>query len=516
MTFWQEVQQASGMGAVFVWAVVIFVVIALSLLVFQPAERLRLRTALILFAISLVGLFVIATMATEGVSHDARLYLWFRWASLFCLWIAILNIAGVVVFEVFLKTLRLRPTRIMRDLLVAVAYVVVGISLLSIPRVDITGIVATSAVLTAVIGLSFQDTLGNMMGGMALQMERAICVGDWIRIDGHEGMVMEIRWRHTSIETRNWDTMVIPNSLLAKTKVCVLGRRSGWPLQHRQWVYFHVPLSHAPTHVIEAVETALRAEPIPCVAANPEPHCLLIDIKSGEGTYAARYWLTDFAQPDPTDSLVRTRIYASLQRDGIALSLPTQSILLTEEKSQREQAETAELQHRLEALKKNDLFHSLTESEQQELAAQLVSAPFVKGEAMTRQGAQAHWLYMITEGEAEVRVTIEGVSQKVGTLHSGDYFGEMGLMTGQPRTSTVIATTDVKCYRLGRDEFQAIVRRRPEIAEAVSLTLAHRRIGLDIAREEGTEEALRERMQQAHGILVRRIQRFFGIGEDAT
>ncbi len=67
-----------------------------------------------------------------------------------------------------------------------------------------------------VIGLSFQDTLMNVMGGMALQMERAIGVGDWIRIDGQEGVVTDIRWRHTSIETRNWDTIVIPNSVLRR------------------------------------------------------------------------------------------------------------------------------------------------------------------------------------------------------------------------------------------------------------------------------------------------------------
>src|SRR6185436_3871484 len=290
MTFWQEVQQASGMGTVFVWAVVIFVVIAVSLLVFQPAERMRLRTALILFAISLVGLFVVATLATEGISHDARLYLWFRWASLFCLWIAVLNVAGVVVFEVFLKTLRLRPTRIMRDLLVAVAYVVVGISLLSISRVDVTGIVATSAVLTAVIGLSFQDTLGNMMGGMALQLERTIGVGDWIRIDNHEGLVREVRWRHTAIETRNWDTVVIPNSVLMKSEVTVLGRRAGSPRQHRQWVYFNIDFRYSPSEVVDAVETGLRAEPIPNIAVEPPPNCVCMDFKESYGSYAVRYW----------------------------------------------------------------------------------------------------------------------------------------------------------------------------------------------------------------------------------
>src|ERR1700731_336098 len=262
------------------------------------------------------------------------------------------------------------------------------------------------------------------------------------------------------------------------------------------------------------VKTALRAEAIPCVATKPEAHCLLTDMKNGEATYAVRYWLTDLSQPDPTDSLVRTRIYAALQRARIALSVPMQSILIAEEKSHREQAESAELQQRIDALTKNELFQSLTDEERQELAMQLVKAPFIKGEALTRQGAQAHWLYIMTEGEAEVRVAIDGSSQRVGTLHGGDYFGEMGLMTGEPRTGTVVATTDVKCYRLGREGFEGIVRRRPEIAEAISLTLAHRRVGLEVAREEASEEALRERMQKTQGALLRRIRSFFALGSD--
>src|SRR6266568_3346184 len=176
MNFWQQIQTAAEMK-ILPWLVLIFIVALLILFVVKPSERMRLRTSLLLFAFSVV------------------------------------NVAGVFVFEVLLESLRLKPPRIMRDLLQALGYVVAAITILS-KYTDLTGIIATSAVLTAIIGLSFQDTLGNMMGGMALQMERTIGVGDWIRIDGQEGMVKEIRWRHTAIETRNWDTIVIPNSAL--------------------------------------------------------------------------------------------------------------------------------------------------------------------------------------------------------------------------------------------------------------------------------------------------------------
>src|SRR2546423_206283 len=169
------------------------------------------------------------------------------------------------------------------------------------------GIVATSAVITAVVGFSLQDTLGNVMGGMALQMERSITVGDWIRVDQQEGRVVEIRWRQTSIETRNWDTVVIPNSVLMKGQVLLLARRTGEPRQHRQWVYFNVDFRFAPTDVVEAVETALCAEPIENVASEPAAHCIVSDFKESYISYAVRYWLTDLALTDPTDSVVRQR-----------------------------------------------------------------------------------------------------------------------------------------------------------------------------------------------------------------
>src|SRR5439155_5677380 len=138
---------------------------------------------------------------------------------------------------------------ILRDTLLGISYVVVALTLLGRHGVDLSGIVATSAVVTAVIGFSLQDTLGNVMGGVALQMEQSIGVGDWVRIGEVEGLVREIRWRQTSIETRNWDTVVIPNSQLMKSQVTVLGRRSGQPRQHRMSVPFNVDFRHDPGSV---------------------------------------------------------------------------------------------------------------------------------------------------------------------------------------------------------------------------------------------------------------------------
>jgi small-conductance mechanosensitive channel/CRP-like cAMP-binding protein len=510
MNFWQQIQNASGMAAALPWVILVFIAGALALFILRPLERMRIRTALLLFAFSLIALLVAAAVVSSGVSPASPSYKWLKWAARFCEWLALVNVASVFIFEVFLEALRLKPPRIMRDLLLALSYIIVAITILS-RDVDLTGIIATSAVLTAVIGLSFQDTLGNMMGGMALQMERTIGVGDWIRFDGQEGLVRDIRWRHTSIETRNWDTLVIPNSALMKSQVTILGRRAGQPRQHRQWVYFNVDFRYSPADVIDVVQTALRAEPIPNLALEPQPNCVLMDFKESFGSYAVRYWLTDLAVDDPTNSIVRTRIYFALRRADIPLSIPAHSLFVTEEDQSRlERKRTEEIDERVAALKRVALFQSLTDEERHSLASRLRVAPFVRGEAMTRQGAKAHWLYLITRGDAEVRVSVDGhLSEQIATLHEGDFFGEMGMMTGDPRSASVIALSEVECYRVDKEAFNHILKQRPEIAEDISEQLARRRVELDAAREGLNDEAMQARLRYHQGDLLQRIRRFF-------
>jgi len=130
---------------------------------------------------------------------------------------------------------------------------------------------------------------------------------------------------------------------------------------------------------------------------------------------------------------------------------------------------------------------------------------------MTRQGAEAHWLYLIHKGDAEVRVSVDGgkTSERVAIIHAGDFFGEMGLMTGAPRSATVNALTDVECYRLDKEAFNETLHRRPEIAEDISLILARRRVELEATREDLTEEAKRLRMQYHQGDFLQRIKKFF-------
>lgn len=514
MGYWHNVQIASDLGAALPWVVLIFLLAAVLTAAFAPHARTLVRAAVLMLAISFAGFLLAGALLPHGPAGGGAIYRWVRAISIVLQSVAIVTLAGAIFFDVLLAAVRMEPPAIVRDLILAFAYIGVGLLLLSHGGVNIAGVVATSAVITAVIGFSLQDTLGNVIGGVALQFDRTVGPGDWIKIEQTVGMVKAIRWRQTTIETRNWDTVVIPNSVLMKSEVTVLGRRGHHQhRQHRQAVPFNVDYRYPPTNVIDAVEEALRDEPIPGMASDPPPHCVMTDYKDSYAGYAVRYWLTDLLRDEQTDSAVRTRIYFALKRAGITPAIPAYAAFQTNEDPDRARSKRdQETKRRLEAISRVELFKPLTEEECQELAQQLKPMPFSRGEAMTRQGAEAHCFFILTRGDAEVRISENGTAgTRVATLHAGDFFGEMGLMTGSPRSATVAALTDAECYRLDKQPFHEILRRRPEIAEEVSQILARRRVELDAARDHLSEEAKRSKLQNAQGDLLKRIRQFFAV-----
>jgi len=481
------------------------------LLYFRPEERRNVISTLRFFLVSLFGmllagiLHVIFSGVITAVLHEAMLI---------ATGIAVIKLTSLFVFRIVLPLLRLQAARIVEDIAIIIAYAAWGLVQLRYAGLDLGGIITTSAVITGVIAFAMQDTLGNVLGGLALQLDNSIQVGDWIKVDDLIGRVAEIRWRSTSIETRNWETVVIPNSQLMKSKFTVLGRRSGEPLQWRRWISLNVDYSEAPARVISAVENAINQAAIPHVAKDPPVSCVLMDFESGSGRYSLRYWLTDLMQDDVTDSAVRSHIYAAMQRAGIRFALTEQSVRLIEHDEQHEEVvKSRELNRRLAALRRVDLFANFHSDELHTIAERLKYAPFARGAVMTKQGAIAHWLYIMTSGEAEVVLeTPEGEYVPLATLPMGSFFGEMGLMTGDPRRASVMAKTDVECYRLDKSAFEDVLRSRPDIADEISQILASRRFALERARKNMTSEKSAAELAQQRSEILEKIKRFFGIG----
>jgi CRP-like cAMP-binding protein len=356
-----------------------------------------------------------------------------------------------------------------------------------------------------------QDTLGNVLGGLAIQLDNSVQVGDWIRLDELSGRVCDIRWRSTLIETASWETVIVPNSMLMKSRVAILGRRQGAPLQWRRILNFTVDPGVPPSRVIAVVNEEMREVAVGNVARNPPPSTVLSGFEQGNLRYQLRYFLTDLLEDDLTDSIVRVHLFALLQRAGIRIAEPQHTIhSVTRDEAHAESVRKREMTRRLEMLRGVDLLSGLSEAEITELAERLEYAPFARNDIITRQGNPAHWLYIVAFGEADVLYQPDGgAPRSIGTVRTGQFFGEMALLTGDARAATVVAKTDVECYRLDRTSFQTLLLARPEIAEQMSRVVGSRRGDLERAREAFAGPA--GTGAEAPPDLLNRIRRFFGL-----
>jgi small-conductance mechanosensitive channel/CRP-like cAMP-binding protein len=480
------------------WLSLVALVVTGALLRVRPLERVTFLNTLWLFFIGIAGQATATTLfALELPRASGAVSTIFRILTA----VALIRLFGFAIFRLLLPLAGKRPTRIVEDLAIVVAYLGYG--------VDLGSLVTTSAILTAAIAFSMQDTLGNVLGGLAIQLDNSVQVGDWIKLDDLTGRVRDIRWRTTLIETRNWETVLIPNSALMKGRVSILGRREDPSPAWRRTLSFMVDPGVPPARVIAIVEDEMREFAIPNVARTPAPNCVLNGFEHGNLRYHLRYFLTDFQEDDTTDSMVRVHLFTSLQRAGIRMAEPQQTVhAVQRDEAHAETVKKRELTRRVEVLNSVPIFAALSDAEKADIAERLQYAPFARGDVITKQGNAAHWLYLLAFGEAEVHYEPPGGSpQLVGTVLAGQFFGEMALMNGAARSATVTAKTDVECYRLDRASFQELLRARPELASEVHRVIGSRKSDLEQARDAFAR--VPESIDQKKSRLLTRIKRFF-------
>ncbi len=486
-------------------AMAVALALGLFLLAVRPKDRASTRNALLLLGLCAA---VAAADTAAGSMGGRTISGILADASTVLAGVVLIRLAGIVVFRILLPALRVATARIVEDLVTTGLMVAWGLVWLRLSGVDLGSLIATSAVITGVVAFSMQETLGNILGGIVLQLDESIRQGDWVRIDDVSGVVVDIRWRHTAVETRNRETVIIPNGWLMKNRFTVIGSRSDAKPYWRRWLWFDLDIAHPPVRVCEVLVKAVTDAEIPNVARDPAPSAVLMKIEQGIGRYAVRYFLDDPRPDDVTDSVVRAHVLASLTRHSIPIVVPREERLMVKDNEAHRLAQHAkEMARRQAALAKVDLFSTLSDAERAELAEHLVDAPFVKGDTVTRQGAVAHWLYLIVDGEADVWHETQGQRTHVATLLPGNVFGEMGMMTGEPRRATIVARSDVQCYRLDKAGFEKVLRSRPDIADEISRTLASRSSDLT-GRLESPDGGKRAAPQDD---ILAKIRTFFGL-----
>lgn len=238
--------------------------------------------------------------------------------------ILFIRIVCIAVFRIAMPALGTGQARILHEIVFFIACIAWVMVRLRGAGMDLGGIVTTSAALTAIVAFATQETLGNILGGLALQADNSVQLGDWIVVENLRGKVVQVRWRHTALLTSAGEMVVLPNSLLMKAKVVVLSS-SAFPTARRN-VGFAVPNTIAPHEVVAVVEQALRGAVMTYAAHTPAPDCVVIDYAGGVVNYAVRYWLLDQLHDTAADSAVRLHIYSVLRRNDFPLARPLMDV----------------------------------------------------------------------------------------------------------------------------------------------------------------------------------------------
>ncbi|TMH55429.1 MAG: mechanosensitive ion channel, partial [Betaproteobacteria bacterium] len=433
-----------------------------------------------------------------------------------CLLIVAIGIIRVfITFITSVLLARRAVPRILGEVSLAVALVVYALFRMDALGVNLTAISVSAAALTAIIGFAAQATLGNLLGGISLQLDNTCRIGDWIEIDGVTGEVVSIRWRYTALATVNNVTIVIPNAELMKNRVTLIGRRGDLRIPWRRPIEFGVGYEWTPGQVLAVVHAALERGEIPFVATEPIAHCVCAGFDQSAIKYIVYYWLTDIKSYLVTDSRVRVHVYAALGRAGMEIPISRSDLYLHSGRHLQLIRLEREQESRVALLRSLELFAPLTDDETHALAAQLIGTPFGPGDIITRQGEPSDSLYILARGQVGIfRDAAPGSSParpRLATLAAPAYFGEMGLLTGQARTATILGESEVLCYRLDKTAFEAIIQARPELAEAMSRTVVERQAANDATLASLSAEARARATGTRAGELLRKIRQFFGL-----
>jgi small-conductance mechanosensitive channel/CRP-like cAMP-binding protein len=424
--------------------------------------------------------------------------------------LAVAVIRSSILFVAHVVFGRFRVPHIVVDMLFMLGLIAYGIYRLNAVGLSLAGIVTTSAIVTGALAFSAGETLSNVWAGISLQIENTLRIGDWVRIDDRAGQVVSIRWRSMAIATVENETIVVPNSMLMKDRIIVLGRSGEVPALLCRSVTFQLDYDHAPAKVVRVITAALQRSEIPNVAKVPAPFCVCKAFQDNGAVYRAMYYITNLALVVRTDSDILIAVYAALQREGMSIPYPQQVVQL----KRRSKSDEALSEHaaRVAAVEQSELFSVLTDDERDEVARGLRRLPYASGDIVFRKGESADSLYLLEKGS--VRVMDEDSTGKrtpLAELHAPDYFGEMGLLTGQPRGATVVAREDSLCYRLSKSAFDATLTARPEIADALGQVLERRQAENDATLKALDENTRARRAANGSLEMVRRIRQFFAL-----
>ncbi len=352
--------------------------------------------------------------------------------------------------------------------------------------INITPFLATSALLTAILGLAFQGVLSNIMAGLSLNFSRAFSRGDWVQVGSFEGVVDEMNWRETVLIDRASNLVVLPNSFVAGEKVINFSR----PNKNSALILeVKVSFENNPGLVLRTLLEAARE--IPEVLSEPAPQAFIAGYDHLGLTCWLKFWIRDFSRKNLILGEVGKQVWYKFRRQGVKLSLPLADSLREVLMSVRPEKISGEVQAEAEInlgylLKSNFLRFEAGDKagelivpleDLRELASRVKRETYNRGEVLFRQGEKGDYCFIVGRGKLRGEIVYQEKGKDYLSefeVGEGGIVGEMSLFTGLPRTATVVAATEAELLRITGGEFGWLLRQHPQMAEVLAEIVSER------------------------------------------
>ena len=438
------------------------------------------------------------------------LYTFFRIVTIilwFILVVAAVRLINILLFETLLrKTSSYEISALVRNIftiiICLVAFFIILQSQFQSAYEKLAPIFTGSAIIGVVIGLALQDTLGNLFAGLAMQADQPFQIGDVVTIDGKgSGIIENISWRGVKIRTFQNKLLIISNTVLGKEAIEVAPRDN----LNARLVFFNTLFANSPAKTSQVIREVVRQ--VENVSPKMRPIVRVRNLGDNGIDWEIKYWIEDYAKFNDTDALVRQRILYAFQRENIQVPYPTRTLHI-ESKSQ-ENAFAEATDRIFERLSSVPIFAPLSDEEARQLAESSVTKVFAPGESIVRQGQQGKSMFVIHRGSVFVQLKEEGAAKNIKKLVEGDFFGEMGLFTGEPRSATVVVEEETEVLEISNLCLKPILKNNPELVESFSKLIEERRAFLEtIQIESNTDVATIDKS----GVFDS-IKKFFGLSD---
>jgi CRP-like cAMP-binding protein len=133
-----------------------------------------------------------------------------------------------------------------------------------------------------------------------------------------------------------------------------------------------------------------------------------------------------------------------------------------------------DLQQIAKVLKDIDFLQHLSPAESEKLIAGFEKSTMKKGDTLIIQGKSGSIFYIIASGSVGVYLKRAFIDKKITSLSPGEFFGEMSLISDEPRSASVTCEEDGEVFSLLRDTFREVIMGNPHISQVIKSTAARR------------------------------------------